>query len=85
MQRKHHEIKCLTEYYQAIEAGDKTFEVRKNDRDYRRYDFLVLCEVVGSARIPTGRKMVYSVRYIMQGGQFGLPDDYVAMSIKKVV
>ncbi len=83
MKHETHEIKCLTEFYQAIEAGDKTFEIRKNDRDYNQWDFLYLHEVVGPGRIPTGRKMRRVVHYIMHGGQFGLPVGYVCMSIRK--
>ena len=29
MSRQHHYLKCETEYYQAVEKGIKTFEVRK--------------------------------------------------------
>ena len=39
---KHHYLKILPEYYEAVKSGDKTFEVRKNDRDYQVNDVLHL-------------------------------------------
>ena len=44
MSRQHHYLKILPEYYRAIENGDKTFEVRYNDRNYQKYDILHLQE-----------------------------------------
>jgi len=37
-----HNIKTLPEYYNAVESGVKTFEIRKNDRNYQVGDFLNL-------------------------------------------
>lgn len=37
-----HELKCLAPYYDAIECGDKTFDVRRDDRGYQRGDTVVL-------------------------------------------
>ena len=41
---KVHELKILPEYYKAQKAGKKNFEIRKNDRDYKVGDKLVLKE-----------------------------------------
>jgi hypothetical protein len=35
-----HELKTWTEYYNAVFDGNKTFEVRKNDRNYQVDDVL---------------------------------------------
>ena len=45
MERKHHYIKILPEYFKAIESGEKTFEVRFNDRNYQVHDILHLRHV----------------------------------------
>ena len=41
---KHIYVKILPEYYEAVKCGDKTFEVRLNDRDYQVNDVLHLQE-----------------------------------------
>ena len=40
MNRQHHYIKILPEYYNAIDSGEKSFEVRYNDRNYQVHDIL---------------------------------------------
>lgn len=75
MSRKHHELKTETQWYQAVESGLKTFEVRKNDRNFKLGDCLNLVEVVQG--IYTGRKLEpLEVVYILPGGAFGLHEDY---------
>ena len=37
-----HVLKCWPHYYYAIESGKKTWEVRRNDRDYHVGDTLCL-------------------------------------------
>ncbi len=39
-----HELKCWPVFYGLLRAGRKTFEIRKNDRDFRPLDKLVLRE-----------------------------------------
>jgi len=39
-----HEIKCQPEYFEPLLTGDKTCEVRENDRDYQVDDILLIRE-----------------------------------------
>jgi hypothetical protein len=39
-----HEVKSWSHFFQAIKAGDKLHDLRKNDRDYHVGDILVLRE-----------------------------------------
>ncbi|WP_273711461.1 DUF3850 domain-containing protein [Leuconostoc mesenteroides] len=39
---KIHELKLDTEYFDDVKSGLKTFEIRKNDRDYQAGDLLSL-------------------------------------------
>ncbi|WP_422698913.1 DUF3850 domain-containing protein [Enterococcus durans] len=39
-----HELKILPEYFEAVVSGRKQFEIRKNDRDYKVGDQLILRE-----------------------------------------
>ncbi|MBD5128479.1 MAG: DUF3850 domain-containing protein [Ruminococcaceae bacterium] len=41
-----HAVKAYPEYYSALAAGDKTFEVRKNDRPYEVGDILAVNEFI---------------------------------------
>jgi len=78
MSRQHHALKTETEYYQAIEKGLKTFELRKNDRDFRVGDLITLKETVNGTY--TGREIfAKEIKYILQGGKFGLEEGYVIM------
>jgi hypothetical protein len=78
MPRKHHDLKTETAFFQAVERGDKTFEVRKNDRDFQRWDMVVLHEVVNG--VPTGRTLdPMEIVYILPGGTYGIAPDYCVM------
>lgn len=39
-----HELKIEPEYLAGISNGSKTFEIRKNDRNFQRGDYLALNE-----------------------------------------
>ena len=75
MSRQHHYLKTETEYFQAIERGEKKFELRKNDRNFQVYDMVHLEEVVKG--IKTGRSLPpVEIKYVISGGKFGLSKQY---------
>jgi len=39
---KVHELKIAPKYYEAVKCGDKRFEIRLNDRDFKKGDIVVL-------------------------------------------
>ncbi len=75
-----HELKCWPEYFTAIQNGDKTFEIRKNDRDFKVGDVLHLREWDPKLEEYTGiwhdRRIVYMTDF-----PAGLRDGYVALGI----
>lgn len=79
MSRQHHYIKILPQYYKAVKRGDKTFEVRKNDRNYQTHDVLHLQEWLNGEY--TGRVIVAEVTYLLNDANF-CKEGYVIMSIR---
>jgi ASC-1-like (ASCH) protein len=79
-----HELKTWSEYFIAILSGEKKFEVRKNDRDYKVGDTLILKEWNCGLAEYTGAVLEVKVKYILYGGQFGINEDFCVMSIEKI-
>lgn len=75
-----HELKILPEYYEPVAIYQKQFEIRKNDRNYKVGDRLVLKEWDGEKF--TGREVVRYVNYILYDWQSGLKDGYCIMNLK---
>ncbi len=78
---KQHELKIWPEFFNKVLSGEKTFELRKDDRAFRAGDVLILKEWNPKTKKYTGRESDYYVPYIMSG--FGLKKDWVIMSIKR--
>lgn len=81
MSRQHHELKIKTKYFREIESGDKTFEVRYNDRNFQKYDILHLREYADGEY--TSRKIDAEVTYILYDKEF-CKEGYVIMAIKVI-
>jgi hypothetical protein len=81
-----HELKCWPEFFDAIEDGDKTFEVRFNDRGFQKGDVLSLCRwdnphhCVTARRDGTYTRMRLLVTYVLSS--HGVRDGFVVMGIK---
>lgn len=74
--RQTHHLKIERKYYKAVERGDKKFEIRRNDRNYRVGDIVYFNEVHWG--IKTGNESDwYEIKYVMRGGKYGLHRDYV--------
>lgn len=77
-----HDLKCISPYFEAVASRRKTFEVRKNDRDYQVGDHLILRHYVDGKY--TGHNCGALVRYLLKGPGFGIEEGYVVMSIEVV-
>lgn len=71
-----HELKIQPEFFQAIADRKKTFEVRRNDRNFKVNDVLILREFHDGAY--TDRSL--SAQIIYMTGYFQLPG-YVVLGI----
>ena len=62
---KRHELKILPEYFRAVLYGVKTFEIRKNDRDFQRGDTVCLMEYDRESDTFTGRQQLIEITYVL--------------------
>lgn len=77
-----HELKTWPEFFEEVFMGRKTFEVRKNDRNFQLHDTLILKEYNNDEQKYTGRQLARTVIYILNGGQFGVEEGYCVISIQ---
>lgn len=88
---KLHELKIKHEYLVDVSIGIKTFELRKNDRDYQVGDLIHFID----NREETGnkddiepyidRETLYKIIYILKNvPEYGLDKDYCILGIKKL-
>jgi hypothetical protein len=77
-------LKIWPEFYEAIERGEKTFEVRKDDGEqpFRVGDILHLREWLPKREAYTGRHMLVDVTYLIAGPAFGIERGFVCMAIR---
>lgn len=80
---KLHMLKTIQPFFGAVASGAKTFEVRRNDRDVRIGDVLVLQEF-DPKKGYSGRICAVVVNYIVQGGQFGIEEGYCVLGIERI-
>lgn len=85
-----HKLKTLARYFDAVKRGDKTFEVRKNDRAYQTGDVLELYRIEENRQyvvmddhgMPAGcERLKKRVSYLLQGGQFGVEPAYCVLGL----
>lgn len=74
-----HELKILPQYFTDVIKGEKTFEIRKNDRPFHKGDLLALNEFDG--QYYTGNSCLVYIDYILADEEY-CKKGYVVMSIK---
>lgn len=84
-----HYLKTWPAFWEAVERGDKNFEVRKNDRAFQTGDTLML-EFYDPTRPPEPFQAVQRVAlrrrvtFVLPGGEFGIESGYVVMGLAEV-
>lgn len=84
-----HVLKTDSPVFQAVKERRKSFEIRKNDRNFQVGDILILKEtlhtgaemVEGAPLMYTGEELAAVVTYILEGPIYGLADGWCIMSI----
>ena len=81
-----HKIKILESFANAVLHGDKTFEVRKNDRGYQKGDTVEFIVLYDSDHLEMTshplNKRKYEITYVLNG--WGIEDGYVAFGIRLI-
>lgn len=85
---KVHEVKIYESYADAVLSGEKTFEIRNNDRWYQKGDRLKFKVVedghpMFAALSHDLNEKEYEITYVHSG--LGLKEGYVALAIKPCV
>ena len=78
-----HCLKCWPEYFEALRTEKKTFEVRKDDRNFKLGDSLSIEEFDPTYGY-TGRWIKADITYVLRGGEFGILRGYCVMGIKRI-
>ena len=75
---REHILKITPEYFELVDSGLKTFEIRKNDRDYKSGDIVVLNEYLLDKNEYTGAKITRTIGFVCD---FMQKDEYVVFSL----
>lgn len=83
-----HILKTLPPYFEAIERGEKTFEVRRDDRGFNKGDTVILWlydpSDLSKQSYVRARKIRAKIGWVLTGGQLGIEAGYVVFSLKGV-
>ena len=60
-----HELKCWTTFYDLVDLGIKSFEIRKRDRPYQIGDTILLRRYDPISRDYTGQQMWRGITYLL--------------------
>jgi len=78
-ERKIHEVKLATLFWDDVVSGVKSFELRKNDRGYKQGDGLKMQEYAGGNY--TGRYILADIVYMLEE-YTGLQEGYCILGVK---
>lgn len=80
-EKKVHDVKLGTTFFDDVKTGRKTFELRKNDRGYKEGDTIVLHEYKDGTT--TGRTITKKIVYMLEDFT-GLEDGYCILGLGEV-
>ena len=78
---KIHELKLQQPFFDDVFYNRKDLEVRKNDRDFKVGDRLKLIEFPSE----NTRYVLKDIKYILEGGQYGIEKGYVILGLKDIL
>lgn len=81
---KIHRVKCYRRFFEQITSGEKQYEIRRNDRDYKPGELLELNETVDAEY--TNRAALYEITSVMLDSDFpdGIKSGFAVLGIRPV-
>lgn len=77
-----HELEIKETFFNAIETGEKTFEIRENDKGFQRGDFIrFTVDTDYPEKVLYKVDVLFEITYVLSG--WGLKDGYVALGIRR--
>lgn len=78
-----HALKTIPEFYEGLESGEKTFEIRISDRDFKLGDKLLLQEYNPETKKYTGKEQERIISYLLTDKQIeGIKQGYCILGFK---
>lgn len=74
-----HDLKCWPKHFAAVRRGDKTFEIRRNDRDFSVGDQILLREFDPEGGAYTGQTETRLISYLLSEEAFGVVHGFVVI------
>jgi hypothetical protein len=79
-----HDLKVCTPFWEDLYNRRKTFDVRKDERDFREGDKLRLREWDPETDDYTGQWATFEVSYKLDGGSRGIEDGYCVLGVRRL-
>ena len=87
---KIHSLKTVNPHFYLLSNGEKTFEIRKSDRDFQVGNLLHLQEYIYADPVNpsnggryTGKSIYRKITHILDGEKWGIMPGYVVMSLSQ--
>ena len=81
MNKTIHELKILPKWFEDVTNNKKNFEIRRNDRDFKIGDLILLKEYERGRY--TGKEIYKEIQYIYIGdGTYGLSEEFCILGLK---
>ncbi|PVM93237.1 hypothetical protein DDF62_01410 [Caulobacter radicis] len=80
-----HELKTWPQYFAAVRSGKKRFEIRRNDREFKVGDVLVLREFDPEQDVYTGQVEERQITFLLSEEDYGVIHGFVAIGFGDVV
>jgi len=82
--KKEHHLKTWPSFFRDVRSNGKSFELRRNDRDFKVGDTLFLNEWDPEFEVYSGECEKRTISYVFAGGRFGLGKGFCILSFEPV-